>query len=432
MNRLSFSKHYPFSKIIFFLFLFFLPQQFGPHFWPYFSYVHGIRLDYLSPALYISTVLLLTLVLLKGKAIIYINKDFLTSTKVLVFFTCLLFPLLYAYSIQALYFGILKMCVFIFLGLYIKTEIKQKKDLPVTIGILGISSLFESILSIAQFTNQGSLNGIFYFFGERYYTASSLSIAAMNTATGLIVRPYGTFPHPNVLAYFLFVTSVCMTYVITQGYKKWIKACTVFILIISQIALFLTFSRILIFCNALFFLYILLQTKTKYKLHVLFGVGGAAILLFTVYLSAFNLRFLNFSNMWADITVRNELVPIALSAVKGFPLGLGLYNFYYYEAGIQTHFSSVYLQPVHNIFLLLLAESGIVCTILFVYFLGLTLVKLFKRSKQHRGFTISKGLFALLVVSLSAGLFDHYLITIQQGQLLFALILGLSWNRNIR
>lgn len=40
------------EKVLCFLFIFFIPTQLGKHFWPEWSYVMGIRVDYLSPTLY--------------------------------------------------------------------------------------------------------------------------------------------------------------------------------------------------------------------------------------------------------------------------------------------------------------------------------------------------------------------------------------------
>src|SRR5581483_7422034 len=46
------------EKLLFFLSILFLPSQLGKHFWPTFSYVEGIRIDYLSPTLYLTDVLI--------------------------------------------------------------------------------------------------------------------------------------------------------------------------------------------------------------------------------------------------------------------------------------------------------------------------------------------------------------------------------------
>src|ERR1035437_10261792 len=51
------------SAIFFYLLVLFLPTQLGKHFWPNFSYVYGIRIDYLSPTLYFTDLLVIGLIL---------------------------------------------------------------------------------------------------------------------------------------------------------------------------------------------------------------------------------------------------------------------------------------------------------------------------------------------------------------------------------
>ncbi|KKS80681.1 MAG: hypothetical protein UV56_C0012G0001, partial [Candidatus Woesebacteria bacterium GW2011_GWC1_43_10b] len=48
---------------IFRVLLFLLPLQIGKHFWPDWSLVFGIRVDYLSPVIYLTDILVLTLLL---------------------------------------------------------------------------------------------------------------------------------------------------------------------------------------------------------------------------------------------------------------------------------------------------------------------------------------------------------------------------------
>src|ERR1035437_7520739 len=49
------------SKIFFYLLILFLPTQLGKHFWPNFSFVYGLRLDYLSPTIYLTDILILVI-----------------------------------------------------------------------------------------------------------------------------------------------------------------------------------------------------------------------------------------------------------------------------------------------------------------------------------------------------------------------------------
>src|SRR5687767_12118252 len=51
------------STGIFFSFLLFLPTQLGIHFWPDFSSIFGIRVDYLSPTIYLTDLLVFFLIL---------------------------------------------------------------------------------------------------------------------------------------------------------------------------------------------------------------------------------------------------------------------------------------------------------------------------------------------------------------------------------
>src|SRR3989344_696217 len=47
--------------ILFYLIILFLPTQLGKHFWPDFSIVSGIRVDYLSPTVYFTDVFIFLL-----------------------------------------------------------------------------------------------------------------------------------------------------------------------------------------------------------------------------------------------------------------------------------------------------------------------------------------------------------------------------------
>lgn len=100
-------------------------------------------------------------------------------------------------------------------------------------------------------------------------------------------------------------------------------------------------------------------------------------------------------------------------------IGVGLNNFisqlpnYWQNIGL-----TYWLQPVHNIFLLVAAETGLLGLAIFLWFLILTLKKLLVTNYQ---------LLITLSAILALGLFDHYWLTLQQPQLLFTIVLGLSW-----
>jgi O-antigen ligase len=89
---------------------------------------------------------------------------------------------------------------------------------------------------------------------------------------------------------------------------------------------------------------------------------------------------------------------------------------------IQVSFDWIWwLQPVHNIFLLVLAETGITGFLIFLFLI----IKAFKNSLEIRNWSLVISLLAILLT----GAADHYWLTLQQNQLIFAIILGLSWQK---
>src|SRR5438105_4334390 len=63
-----------------FLLLFLLPTQLGKHFWPEFSFVQGLRIDYLSPTLYVTDMLVGILFVLKFDELIRFIRAKLQDT----------------------------------------------------------------------------------------------------------------------------------------------------------------------------------------------------------------------------------------------------------------------------------------------------------------------------------------------------------------
>jgi len=139
-----------------------------------------------------------------------------------------------------------------------------------------------------------------------------------------------------------------------------------------------------------------------------------------------SLRFLQTSLSDESVTERTELLSASLKMMQAHPfIGVGLDNFIPALAPLQKPMPlGLYLQPVHNIFVLVLAETGIVGFVLFIWFLVVTVKRIMSQESGIRNM-----LSCLLLIIFFTGSFDHYWLTLQQGQLLFAMILGLSWAR---
>jgi len=473
------------DKIIFYLFIFLLPTQFGKHFWLDFSYVLGQRVDYLSPTLYTTDILVIALFLISlFKNKIRVNPIFSLTV---LFLSVSIFL---SANVFVGWYGLLKFFELSFLVWYISQNSKPITHNSKLFILFSIGILFESLLAIFQIIHQGSLGGIFYFFGERSFTASTPGIANASVGGQLILRPYGTFSHPNMLAGYLVVAMLLVVYFwrkqknvipakagIQKNLGSLIKsgmtienALLALVLFLGSLALFLSLSRVAIVSWIIAGLMLaFFYTKEKLKRSFLFiglGVLTFLVLLF-VFFPELIFRFA-ISPMDESVVMREQLAKTAFAMIASHPLfGVGLNNFI--SSIPQFSQSSFILQPVHSIYLLVAAELGIPGLLFFLgllWFLVKSLLKKWfavpviparqsasggkaeiqstrhsERSEESKSWipgqarddNAKKALLSLglaLFVILFSGLFDHYFLTLQQGQLLFAVVIGISLQRS--
>lgn len=340
-------------------------------------------------------------------------------------------------------YGFGKILELFFLGYYVSQNLRTKKELAIIALISSITVIGESLLAISQYVHQGSLNGFLYFLGERKFTSLTPGIANASINGELILRPYGTFPHPNVLAGFL-LCSLIFIFVFFEDKKDFKKKLLKTIsLLLGSLALFLTLSRVAIILWI--FLVIIVLSRPLLSCHsrkrgrphemgsafVANPVGNKyfSLLIILIFISLLLFtpvipRIVETNFTEEAFSQRADLFKSTLIMIKDHPLfGVGLHNFLPSISHIQKPLSpTLYLQPVHNIFLLITAEIGIIGFAFFLWFMYKTYNRLFHIRSNSRN-----TLILLLSVILILGLFDHYWLTLQQGQLLFALILGLCW-----
>jgi O-antigen ligase len=278
--------------------------------------------------------------------------------------------------------------------------------------LLAVPIIYSCLIAIFQFLKGGSLDGVFWWLGERTFTLSTPGIARADLGGRLFLRPYATFPHPNVLAGFLLVGLILVS---CWSKRKGVVYWLVWSLGIA--AVFLSFSRMVWLVGlAIGGIRIFLLRRSKLNLAV------GALLIAVIILIFLKTPFL-FRVGYLSISRRLELARAAIEMVRAHPAwGVGLGNFivqlpFFWRAKEGIRF----FQPVHNIFLLVAAEAGLVGLLTFLWFLFLTFQSLLKTRSL-------KGLVLLSVILLT-GMVDHYWLTLQQGQLLFTFVLGLIWKK---
>ncbi len=422
-----------FEKTAFILLILLLPTQFGKHFWPEFAVVNGLRIDYLSPTIYTTDLLIVSLFIVwvirntNHKQLSL--KKFLFPFPLLLFILFLLINIFVSGNIYNGFYHWVKFVEYALLFFYIKASVPKIMSLQQITSLLAVGVVFESIVAILQYNIQSSIGGLFYFFGERSFTASTPGIANASLNGELVMRAYGTFPHPNVLAGFLVVSMFLIFFYLYPVTRKSLRILAVSSLLLGSAALLLTLSRIAIliwvgFIVIVFMRQVINKALVLGKLRV-FSYSFIAVVSILLITQIVAPRFLTTSVTEESFVERNLLAQAALTMVVKRPVeGVGLGNFlpslYEAQSPLLMH---LHLQPVHNLFLLIGAEIGIVGLGFMFVFLG----KTFKRMFHKKQLLTHIPILVCFSVILVTGSMDHYWITLQQGQLLFTFILGLSW-----
>jgi O-antigen ligase len=382
---------------LFFLILLLLPTQIGRHFWPDFAHVFSLRVDYLSPTLYGWDILVVLLLLVWFCQKPRIN--FLAVNLLLIFLLSQSLSLLGNPNMGA---GIVRIEQYLISGLfgvYLASQnfnaLKTKLFLPLVLSILG-----QGLLSLYQFMAAKTLG--LWFLGERSFSITTPGIAKFDFRGTEFLRPYGSFPHPNVLATYFLIIPLLLNNLKFKGAKLLILTN-----LLAGVIVVLTVSRTVILVG-------LISLLTKLKGRWL----GFLIIVFTILLPVFYTRYsalFNFDNL--TLIRREELAGFAIKAFLENPLfGIGLNNFILYLATELISGPSRFLQPTHNIYLLALAETGLVGFLGWLVLLGWAIKK-----------TYPLKMFNLIwLIIFFIGFFDHFFITLPQGYRLLFLIWGVS------
>lgn len=304
------------------------------------------------------------------------------------------------------------------------------------------SGLVQSCIAVFQYTKQSGL-GLKYL-AESPINLITTGVAKIDVDGTKIMRAYGTFPHPNVFAAFLLINIFFLYYIWTTKKHSFAKNCLLMIAyFVFLFALLLTFSRVVIFitlCLSLFYFAIILwqaiKNKDKSLLKRLIFIFFVLTILCLVFISLAKpevFSHFKLSSKSESFVLRKHYNETALSIIADYPLlGVGMGNFVWNLRIMFNLLADWTHQPVHNIYLLIASETGLISLIVFLMFVFILIKKLLvilKNSKKYY-FTLTTLLF-LMAALLLVGLTDHFLWTLQQGQIMFWLVLGLVGITNV-
>lgn len=362
-----------------FLLLLLLPTQLGIHFWPDWSHVQGIRVDYLSPTLYLADLIIISLMCITPRPPLKLRGGVRRTRVILI--TLIVLNIFFSLSPLVSIYKWLRVFEYYWLFKYIRDKYSI---FSVQCSVaLGGAIVWTSVLAWWQFFNQSSVGGFWYWLGERTFNIFTPNIAKVFLDLeiwdlGLVLRPYATFPHPNALAGWLLVAGL-----LVGGRSA----------IIAAITIPITFSRTVIVLSLL---------VLKKRLVIL----AIPLILFAVFIVGNS----------DSIPTRVNLAKLAVSTTGKYPaFGVGLGNF----VQLTTRFQ---FQPVHNIYLLAMSELGLPLFIV----LSVVIIKSLRYLLDIENWTLK---IAILVIALT-GMVDHYWLTLSQNQLLLTLVLAFAVKSN--
>ena len=398
--------HRGLEKSLAFLIFFFSATELGRHFWPTSALVYGIRVDYLSPTLYFLDLLIVMYLFVKLKLehSLKIKNWYLKSVVPLLLVNLLFSTNPLATISWSLHLLLYAAFVF-FLSSYTLSAIPH---------ILIVAMFFQVALGGAQVALGHSFQGIFYWLGERAIAVGAPSIATASFFGRTILRAYGTFSHPNVLAGWLVVaclivvTRLIPTRKPTSSLTMWFSKTSIFVsLALATIGVILTESRtaaLALFGGVVPLYY--LRSRLARLTYFVFLFTTALTLLSSGALT----RSLDLS-----ILDRLRLQEVSFAVLSKNPLfGSGANASITAATPLTKQLGIVGLQPDHDSFTLFLSWFGIFGALAFVFSLKSKII-------NHKSLLLSVPLFPLLLL-------DHYLLTSPQGLFILLLYFRTGWH----
>ncbi len=411
-----------FSQVLVFLFFLLLPAGWAKHWIVPNSLVNGVLVDYLMPDVWlqdlIAVILTTQILLTRNWKFAPLKLKYLISPRVSgVNFTAVISGLLVLISVILSPIPLISAVNFLRFLLAVGTAwvIYNNKDLhkPALLGLSG-AVVWTSILALGQFLNQATVIG-WQFLGEPIFTSGSGGVKKIFLFGRELVAPMATFPHANVMGAFGLLAYLVLTRrhseVETSTEESLDDTSAGGILRCAQDDVrnvednaFLRGSKwlslILIFLSFslpvwLITLYLFIRKLRSVYTSLILGVLGVI-----------GLRVAGYAFPITSLYRRLDLTKHALTMIKNHPFfGVGWGGF------VRKLPPATFLQPVHNIFLLVLSELGVVGAgglvlvvrsffknIEFKKYLLLTTCYLILFSIDHYFWTTTQGIYMLWVM----------------------------------
>lgn len=420
------------QNTLFYVFVFLLPWQ------TRYIFSHltlgGSEFEYGKLSIYVSEVVLFFLFFLFTIYWIFfgIKKDKLPLNFLFLFVLLLISSFGYFFTIdkQMFFYGLLKLSELVFL-IFIINKINFS---CIKVGYSFVSSMFlHSILGIYQFINQNINPNKYLGIAEQVSYLKGPSI--IENIGGRFLRAYGGLSHPNIFGGFLviavlFMVGIYVTKIINKKIYEKIIFWIIFITLFN--ALILTFSRSAYLALGISFVFIFIYSIYKKCFNKYSSIFIIVFFISTISLFIFKDIFVTRTSLTQRTEINSNIERIQLLKQsfniiqERFLYGVSFNNYIPAIYSRNFGFQIYEYQPVHNVYLLVFAELGIIG---FLFYLSIFVFSFCKNIKTKDEINI---IFSIMILSIFViNLFDHYFWTSYSGVIISFLILFIN-NKNLQ
>ena len=304
-----------------------------------------------------------------------------------------------------------------------------------------LSGLVQALIAIEQFINQKVVAN--KWLGIASQDPETLGVPVVQMAEGRWLRAFGSLPHPNMLAGFLVVSLILILGLAiyrkpqnANSHRK-LQRYTSIIFVVTTVGLMTTLSRAGI---GIFVVAILFSNFLVRKDHIATKQASkfALIALFIIILFSFTYSDLILQRTFSldRIESQSNLERISQydeswQIIKAnWLLGTGPGNYVHELAEMYPDREPWTYQPVHNTYLLVIAETGLLGILLVIAFFYFLFKKFWSAVKVKM--PTSQLIYFVGLISIAClGLVDHYFWNFWSGIVLTALIIALNLSRTI-
>lgn len=272
------------------------------------------------------------------------------------------------------------------------------------------------------------------WFGLAFRDAAQLGDAVFTVNGERVLRAYGSFPHPNIFGGFLGVGLFAWWAAMANVKRSWTNRVRLIVTSIGTVVLIggmiMTGSRSA-FLGVLVGLLLIFVVKSIQNMNIarplVFMFGGIAVI--GSLISSFYLTDLALSirgggvneerSLTERVALYEDFVPFIMATNPIIGRGFGAYVLSFSD--VQPGKNAFDYQPIHNVLLLIFAETGILGLFAVLCWFANSVSLNFSRF-PHRDALYA---FGMANVILMISFFDHYLWSSWSGLALIAFVLGM-------